>query len=113
VRIDGIANVHLDATEHHDELVFLHALKDGPADRSYGLQVAALAGVPRAVIRSAKQHLAQLENKPAPGPVPPQLGLFAPQAEHPALAELRDIDPDDLTPKQALDVLYRLRNQLE
>ncbi|HET7674339.1 MAG TPA: DNA mismatch repair protein MutS [Gammaproteobacteria bacterium] len=112
-RIDGIANVHLDATEHHDELVFLHALKDGPADRSYGLQVAALAGVPRAVIRSAKQHLARLENKPAPGPVPPQLGLFAPQAEHPALAELRDVDLEDLTPKQALDVLYRLRNQLE
>ncbi|HET7307644.1 MAG TPA: DNA mismatch repair protein MutS [Gammaproteobacteria bacterium] len=112
-RVDGIANVHLDATEHHDELVFLHAVKDGPANRSYGLQVAALAGVPRTVIAAAKQHLARLENKPAPGPEPPQMGLFAPQAEHPVVATLRDVDPENLTPKQALDLLYRLCDQLE
>jgi DNA mismatch repair protein MutS len=112
-RIDGIANVHLDATEHHDELVFLHTVKDGPADRSYGLQVAALAGVPRAVIGAAKQHLARLESKPAPGPEPPQMGLFNAPPENPALDQLRDIDPDDLSPRKALDVLYRLKKDLQ
>lgn len=110
-RVEGIANVHLDATEHGDELIFLHAVKDGPADRSYGLQVAALAGVPRAVIQAARRHLAQLESKPAPGPAPPQLGLFNAPPENPALAELRDIDPENLTPKQALDLLYRLHER--
>ncbi|HET8552385.1 MAG TPA: DNA mismatch repair protein MutS [Gammaproteobacteria bacterium] len=109
-RIDGIANVHLDATEHHDELVFLHAVKDGPADRSYGLQVAALAGVPRPVIAAAKQHLARLENKPAPGPEPPQMGLFNGYVEHPALEELREIDPDALSPREALALIYRLKD---
>ncbi|HET6724393.1 MAG TPA: DNA mismatch repair protein MutS [Gammaproteobacteria bacterium] len=109
-RVDGIANVHLDATEHHDELVFLHAVKDGPADRSYGLQVAALAGVPRTVIAAAKQYLAKLENKPATGPEPPQMGLFNGDAEHPALKELRKIDADALSPREALELIYRLKD---
>ncbi|HET6655395.1 MAG TPA: DNA mismatch repair protein MutS [Gammaproteobacteria bacterium] len=108
--IDGIANVHLDATEHHDELVFLHAVKDGPADRSYGLQVAALAGVPRTVITAAKQHLARLESKPAPGPERPQMGLFNGAADSPAVTQLREIDPDTLSPREALDALYQLKN---
>ena len=59
--IDGCANVHLDATEHGDSLVFLHAVKDGPANRSFGLQVAQLAGVPREVIAQARRYMAQLE----------------------------------------------------
>ena len=114
--LPGIANVHLDATEHEHTLVFLHAVKDGPADRSYGLQVAALAGIPKAVISEARGRLAAMEaesrqqaNKEPHRP--PQLGLFAP--EHPALAELRNLDAGDLTPKQALDLIYDLKRKLE
>jgi DNA mismatch repair protein MutS len=60
---EGCANVHLDATEHGDSLVFLHAVKQGPANRSYGLQVAALAGVPREVISAARVYLEGLEHE--------------------------------------------------
>ena len=117
----GIANVHLDAVEHGDRLVFMHAVKDGPANRSFGLQVAALAGLPRAVVEQARRTLAELENRGAPTAVaatsptaldsPLQFGLFAPQAS-PALEALQAIDPDELTPKQALEALYRLKAQL-
>ncbi|HKV96310.1 MAG TPA: DNA mismatch repair protein MutS [Gammaproteobacteria bacterium] len=111
--VDGCANVHLDATEHAHELVFLHAVKEGPADRSYGLQVAALAGIPKAVITEAQGRLAAMEaesqqrdNRTSTAPLP-QLGLFAP--EHPALAQLRELDVENFTPKQALDLLYELK----
>ncbi|MGH8372973.1 MAG: DNA mismatch repair protein MutS [Gammaproteobacteria bacterium] len=112
--VDGCANVHLDATEHEHALVFLHAVKEGPADRSYGLQVAALAGIPKAVITEARARLAAMEaesnrnsaDKPTETAAP-QLGLFAP--EHPALAQLRELDVENLTPKQALDLLYELK----
>jgi DNA mismatch repair protein MutS len=117
----GIANVHLDAVEHRDKsggdtLVFMHAVKDGPADRSFGLQVAALAGLPKAVVREARGRLAELEqrrNDPAPLLTPQQLdtpqqfGLFAPSSA--ALDALAAIEPDELTPKQALEALYRLK----
>ena len=113
----GIANVHLDAIEHGEELVFMHAVKDGPANRSFGLQVAALAGLPRGVIVQARRTLAELEARsshPAPALDPPaldspqQMGLFA--APRSALAEaMESLDPDELTPKQALEALYRLR----
>ena len=119
----GIANVHLDAVEHHDgqggeTLVFMHAVKDGPADRSFGLQVAALAGLPKAVIRDARGRLAELEARRHDAPVaaplsaenldqPQQFGLFAPSSA--ALEALAGIDPDELTPKQALEALYRLK----
>ena len=116
--VPGIVNVHLDATEHEHTLVFLHAVKDGPADRSYGLQVAALAGIPKAVISEARGRLAAMEaesrqqaNKEPNRPPQPQLGLFAP--EHPALAELRNLDAGNLTPKQALDLIYDLKRKLE
>ena len=62
----GIANVHLDAVEHGDTLVFMHAVKDGPADRSFGLQVAALAGLPKSVVREARGRLAELEQQRTP-----------------------------------------------
>ena len=114
---NGIANVHLDAVEHGERLVFMHAVKDGPASRSFGLQVAALAGVPKAVIADARRYLAALEQQgPAPdtSPValdqPQQMGLFV--APSPAIAALEAIDPDELTPKQALEALYRLRQLL-
>ncbi len=112
----GIANVHLDAVEHGDTLVFMHAVQDGPANRSYGLQVAALAGIPAGVVKHAKQRLRQLEQPLAEKTAPlrgntlqpdPQLSLFAP-AIHPAVTALTGIDPDALTPKQALELLYRL-----
>ncbi|KGM53794.1 DNA mismatch repair protein MutS [Lysobacter daejeonensis GH1-9] len=113
----GIANVHLDAVEHGDQLVFMHAVKEGPADRSFGLQVAALAGLPKAVVKQARGRLAELERQNRDTPVatmtapaldqPQQFGLFA--ANSAALDALASIDPDDLTPKQALEALYRLK----
>ncbi len=112
--LSPVANVHLDAVEHGDGIVFMHAVKEGPANQSYGLQVAALAGVPKTVIKRAQQRLLQLEsqsaNTPA-GEAVEQFSLFAPPAEdHPALDALKDINPDELTPREALDALYRLRD---
>jgi DNA mismatch repair protein MutS len=123
------ANVHLSAVEHKDSIVFLHAVQDGPASQSYGLQVAQLAGVPPAVIRAARKHLARLESQALDAT--PQLDLFAapcdeaeapaangaaseaasaPAAEPaPALALLESIDPDSLTPREALERLYELK----
>jgi len=111
-----IANAHLDAVEHGDRLVFMHAVKEGPADRSYGLQVAALAGLPRAVVEDARRRLEDLEQQGAqdnasrakPTDSPQQFGLFAPSSA--AVDALRDIDPDSLTPREALDALYRLKS---
>ncbi len=118
--IPACANVHLDATEHRGQLVFLHAVKGGPANQSYGLQVASLAGVPPAVIRRARGYLRTLESQ--------QLGRDSgPQAQLPlvmggaderdgdgaddALRDLLDeVDPDSLTPKEALELLYRIRS---
>ena len=118
------ANVHLSAVEHGHGIVFLHAVNEGPANQSYGLQVAQLAGVPAPVIRAARKHLAYLEQQSAAQHTP-QLDLFSmqpaadtlecaeapaqPAAPHPALEKLRDIDPDDLKPREALDLLYELR----
>ena len=117
--IDGCANVHLDATEHGDGIVFLHAVKEGPANRSYGLQVAQLAGVPREVIAQARQYLEALEaqrDEREPAPQPQQeLPLFAaaPPAPDPLRTALEALHPDELTPKAALEQLYRLRRLLE
>ncbi|MBL8258732.1 MAG: DNA mismatch repair protein MutS [Candidatus Competibacteraceae bacterium] len=110
----GIANVHLDAAEHGDTLVFRHRVQDGPASRSYGLQVAALAGVPPAVIQQARQRLRSLERQmlrrelPARPAASPQLALFG-EAASPALAALAELDLEGLTPEQALDELRRLK----
>ena len=118
----GIANVHLDAVEHrdangHEALVFMHSVKDGPADRSFGLQVAALAGLPKSVVRQARARLAELEaHRDTPStPMtaqaldsPQQIGLFASASA--ALDALAGIEPDELTPKQALEALYRLKS---
>jgi DNA mismatch repair protein MutS len=114
----GIANVHLDAVEHGDSIVFLHALKEGPANQSYGLQVAALAGVPKPVIQRARQRLRELEQTAArhADNAVNQLSLFSEPCEpetHPAVELLQESDPDALTPRQALDLLYRLKNLTE
>ncbi|MGD8587624.1 MAG: DNA mismatch repair protein MutS [Chromatiales bacterium] len=113
----GIANVHLDAVEHGDSIVFLHALREGPANQSYGLQVAALAGVPPAVIQRARKRLAELEDAAQrhAEQYQAQLPLFEPASapESPVLDNLRQLDPDELTPRQALEQLYRLKQQLD
>ncbi|MEM9058570.1 MAG: DNA mismatch repair protein MutS, partial [Pseudomonadota bacterium] len=113
--VDAVVNVHLDATEHGDDLVFLHAVREGPANQSFGLQVARLAGVPPAVIRRAGEYLAQLERHgSATDTAQTELPLFAPAPTPSAVEqELEDLNPDDLTPKQALDALYRLKETLE
>jgi len=111
-QLDGVANAHLDAVEHGERIVFLHAVKDGPANQSYGLHVAALAGVPAAVIAAARQRLAQLEQDAARGrdaaPVQ-QMALFAAREEHPVLEALDVLQPDELSPRQALETLYKLK----
>jgi DNA mismatch repair protein MutS len=157
-RHDGVANVHLDAVEHGERIVFLHSLRDGPASQSYGLQVAALAGVPAAVITRAREHLQRLEAQskanqadavqlslfpPAPDPARSNASISEPaissprpasgrtpkrtskraskrtskstrpehieKPEQPALDALRALDPDGLSPREALEALYRLQ----
>ncbi len=117
---EGVFNVHLRAVEHGERIVFLHAVEEGPASQSYGLQVAALAGVPAAVLKAAKRHLSLLE---AQGHSGPQMSLFGgipvPEDEEPdpagtaapdALrAALAETDPDSLSPREALELLYRLK----
>jgi len=112
-----LVNVHLDAVEHHDHIVFLHSVEEGPADQSYGLQVAQLAGVPSGVIRAAREHLLELERRRANADAVRQPDLFgaadtAPQP-HPLAAQLRAVNPDALSPKQALELIYRLKQSLE
>ncbi|MBY5921471.1 DNA mismatch repair protein MutS [Ferrimonas balearica] len=113
-QLEGVHNVHLDAVEHGDTIAFMHAVQEGPASRSYGLQVAALAGVPKAVVYAAKQRLSQLEQQPVSG-----AAALAPNGQlpllpepHPVVDALERVDPDSLTPRQALDLLYRLKGQL-
>ncbi|MBT8041193.1 MAG: DNA mismatch repair protein MutS [Xanthomonadales bacterium] len=115
----SVANVHLRAVEHKDRIVFLHSVERGPASQSYGLQVAALAGVPNAVLKQARKHLALLEQQQrAEGP---QLGLFdqgvydeheveEDEREDALRAKIEAIDPDSLTPREALSLLYELKD---
>jgi DNA mismatch repair protein MutS len=109
-----LANVHLDAVEHGERIVFLHAVEEGPANQSYGIQVAALAGIPVSVLKAARRQLREFEERAAMNPV--QADLFAapvraaqPEPAHPALARLAAIEPDELTPKDALAALYELK----
>ena len=111
-----IANVHLDAVEHRGEIVFMHSVKTGPANRSYGLQVAQLAGLPLPTINRARQLLQQLEepaNTDRPElSAPGQLPLFEDQHSTRLIANLKFVDainPDQTTPRQALDLLYKIK----
>jgi DNA mismatch repair protein MutS len=121
--IDGCANIHFDAVEHGDSIVFLHAVADGPANRSYGLQVAKLAGVPSEAIRRARSYLARLDKFNAATAT--QHDLFAPAADGTAdrgadapaptdatFAQLAALDPDTMTPRDALAALYELKKLL-
>ncbi len=126
----GIANVHLDAVEQEDKLIFLHQVKEGPANKSYGLQVALLAGVPKNVVDNARKRLKQLEQqqehqvkpqqeemfKPPPADVALTVAQQAPVATasqpssvSPLLAAVKQLNPDEMTPKQALAAIYELQ----
>ena len=118
--IPGCVNVHLDATEHKGQLVFLHTVREGPANQSYGLQVAALAGVPPAVIKRARGYLATLEAQQFRESDNPQAQLplsMSMSVQAPATDELRELldstEADDLSPKAALDLVYRLKALLD
>ncbi len=116
-QVDGLVNVHLDATEHRDHIVFLHQIQEGPANRSYGLQVAKLAGIPANVLAAAKEKLTALEsNKPtesrATVVTPCQSDLFA-STPHPVLEQLRGLDLDNTTPRDALALLYELQEDAQ
>ena len=132
--LETIVNVHLDAIEHDNGIVFLHSVKAGPANQSYGLQVAQLAGIPRAVIEKAREKLLQLENeasaqpsaKPtgtissSPSPFMPLSSLDSPfqsemfaSAPHPAVDFLQRLEVDDITAKEALKILYELKQKAD
>ena len=115
-QLPATLNLHLDASEYGEDLVFLHRVKPGPANRSYGLQVAAKAGVPKAVISAARKHLQALEHD-ALRTHAPQIGLFdapveptteTPPLDDPLREHLAELDVDDLTPREAQVALYRL-----
>jgi DNA mismatch repair protein MutS len=114
--LKNTVNVHLDAVEHDDNIVFLHAIQEGPANQSYGLQVAKLAGVPACVLHVAKQKLQSLEqDKHLPhAQLQPtqQHDLFISNEPHPAINALEKINPDELSPKEALETLYYLHGLL-
>ncbi len=125
--LSGVVNLHLDATEHGDELVFLHAVREGPANRSYGLAVAKLAGVPPAVITAARRYLAELEaqrdahHRAAPSPQG-ALPFDAPAPAHtpsppppPDLLRqrLEKLEPDGLSPREAHALIYELKDLLD
>ncbi|WP_232824692.1 DNA mismatch repair protein MutS [Algibacillus agarilyticus] len=112
----NVVNVHLDAIEHGDTISFMHAVQEGAANRSYGLQVAALAGVPQKIVRQAKAKLQALEtiNKQthlssAELNQQTQLALAQLEAVHPLVSAFDVISPDDLTPKAALELIYELK----
>ncbi|MEM1391370.1 MAG: DNA mismatch repair protein MutS, partial [Pseudomonadota bacterium] len=115
--LTAAANLSLRAKEWKDELIFLHDVQPGPADKSYGVQVARLAGLPAKAVRRAAQILKKLEAGPeAVEALPlfamadePEPDVAAP--DHPALDLLDTIDPDTLTPREALDLIYRLKDQ--
>jgi DNA mismatch repair protein MutS len=107
-------NVHLDATEHKGQLVFLHAVKPGPANQSYGLQVAALAGVPKEVIRRAKAYLKSLESSQISQAQGPQgqldLSVDASEADDALREAVEELEPDSMSPREALAALYKLKD---
>ncbi|MEC5342396.1 DNA mismatch repair protein MutS [Brenneria populi] len=115
-KMEGVANVHLDALEHGDTIAFMHSVQDGAASKSYGLAVAALAGVPKDVIKRARKKLKELEtlsNNASTSHIDgAQLTLLGNEEPSPAVEALEAIDPDALTPRQALDWLYRLKKML-
>jgi DNA mismatch repair protein MutS len=112
----AMANVHLDATEHEEHVVFLHQIQEGPANRSFGIQVAKLAGIPGAVLGIAQEKLREMESGQKSGPAPSQAELFtarAPLAQSPVVDALEALDPDAMNPREALDWIYDMKQKLE
>jgi DNA mismatch repair protein MutS len=119
----GVVNVHVEAVEHGDTLVFLHSVKEGPANQSYGLQVAALAGIPKSVTTQARRYLNELERErdalrtstspqgelPLFSPAPRSASHQSASHQSAALEALRALDPNSLSPREALDLLFRLQ----
>ncbi|WAJ69789.1 DNA mismatch repair protein MutS [Catenovulum adriaticum] len=128
-QIESVANVHLDAIEHGDTITFMHAVQEGAANRSFGLQVAALAGVPKGVIIQAKHKLNELESTHHQAPSDIDLDSVTTaktmkdshqkeqldwvSQQHPLIEAMTQVDPDTLTPRQALDLLYDLKKQAQ
>ncbi|MFK8018551.1 MAG: DNA mismatch repair protein MutS [Pseudomonadales bacterium] len=126
---DGVRNVHLDATEFDDNIVFLHSVQEGPANQSYGIHVAKLAGIPASVIRSARGKLQELESmavvggtsSPSSSSYPSQGEMFAAPVNVSAPSDadilcesLTDtLNPDELSPREALEYLYQLKDRLK
>lgn len=113
-----VKNIHFAATEHNDKIIFLHTVNEGPASQSYGIQVAQLAGVPRKVIQMAKQKLQDLETSAVTSlqPIslqPQQFDLFSVKEKtHPVLERLKEMDPNQFSPREALEILFQLKEQL-
>nr|VFK30604.1 MAG: DNA mismatch repair protein MutS [Candidatus Kentron sp. MB]VFK35876.1 MAG: DNA mismatch repair protein MutS [Candidatus Kentron sp. MB]VFK77522.1 MAG: DNA mismatch repair protein MutS [Candidatus Kentron sp. MB] len=116
-RVPSVANVHLSAMEHGKKIVFLHHVQEGAADRSYGIQVAALAGIPPSVLDKAREILEELESAARPSPLPPpslendanQIPLFTPDPGHDIVEALAAIELGALSPRKALEILHRLK----
>ncbi|MBL4911511.1 MAG: DNA mismatch repair protein MutS [Alteromonadaceae bacterium] len=119
-QIDSLANVHLDAVEHDDKIIFMHTVQEGAASKSFGLQVALLAGVPKAVVTRAKQRLAELEQQQVPSIATaiPTLAnnefkqLSFDSGEHPIVEKIKAVDVNDLTPRKALELLFKLKDEV-
>ena len=118
-QLPNVANIHLSAGEYQGRIVFLHGVEEGPASQSYGIEVAKLAGIPDAVINRAQRELQALENQASQSAggqqiEPRQSDLFAhPPEAHPALELLEHMNPDELSPKAALEILYQLKAALD
>ncbi|TDB47664.1 DNA mismatch repair protein MutS [Photorhabdus khanii] len=114
-KLEGVVNIHLDAVEHGDTIAFMHSVQEGAASKSYGLAVASLAGVPREVIKRARQKLKELESlsnhATASHVDTPQLALLTEETS-PAVEALENLNPDSLTPRQALEWIYRLKDMV-
>ncbi|MCT8342899.1 DNA mismatch repair protein MutS [Photorhabdus kleinii] len=114
-KLEGVVNIHLDAVEHGDTIAFMHSVQEGAASKSYGLAVASLAGVPREVIKRARQKLKELESlsnhATASHVDTPQLALLTEETS-PAIEALENLNPDSLTPRQALEWIYRLKDMV-
>lgn len=115
--LSNVQNVHLDAVEHADNIVFMYSVKTGPANQSYGIQVAQLAGLPQEVLKHAKSKLYNLEQNQPTSPEQHtssekdggQMGMTFEPLTHPAVQELSNLEPDNCSAKQALDILYHLK----
>ena len=116
-QFEKAANVHLSATEYQDNIVFLHNIQEGPANQSYGLQVAKLAGIPVHVLKTARNKLYELEQselqQSQQSLQPQQAEFWLEPAQTSAVEEaLEAVDPDNLTPRQALELVYHLKKEL-